>query len=223
MPEVYPLLQFTHILLFVYWLGADLGVFLASEYVSRSDLTFDERKRFLELLLSLDMGPRTALVMVIPTGTLMIWLAKWIEIRTDIAALIVTLPLFWLSLVWYLHRNSATHQRWQQLDMGFRSAVVALMVLLGIRIVTGNLAEAPAWLGFKFLAYAGAVFCGIMLRRVLRIWARGFRELSDTATIEKGNIRIASAAISASRYAVVLWMFVLLAAFFGVYKPIGVF
>jgi hypothetical protein len=37
MVEVYPMLQFTHILLFVYWLGADLGVFMASQYVARPD------------------------------------------------------------------------------------------------------------------------------------------------------------------------------------------
>jgi hypothetical protein len=56
----YTLWQYLHILLFVYWLGADLGVFLAARYVARTDLSLDERLRFLDLLLKIDMGPRSA-------------------------------------------------------------------------------------------------------------------------------------------------------------------
>ena len=58
--NTYPLWQYAHILLFVYWLGADLGVSVASRYVARADLPLDERLRFLELLLKVDMGPRMA-------------------------------------------------------------------------------------------------------------------------------------------------------------------
>ena len=50
-----------HLILFVYWLGADLGVFYAAKFVARSDLTVEERHRFLELTLLIDMGPRTGL------------------------------------------------------------------------------------------------------------------------------------------------------------------
>ena len=62
----YGLWQYFHILLFVYWLGADLGVFLASRYVARADLPTPERLRFLEMLLKVDMGPRTALILMMP-------------------------------------------------------------------------------------------------------------------------------------------------------------
>ena len=45
MPE-YQLLHFFHVLLFAYWLGADLGVHLAARFAIRADLPFAERMRF---------------------------------------------------------------------------------------------------------------------------------------------------------------------------------
>ena len=55
----YDIWRYIHVLLFVYWLGADLGVYYAAKYVARADLPLDERLRFLDLTLLLDMGPRT--------------------------------------------------------------------------------------------------------------------------------------------------------------------
>ena len=60
--------MFFHILMFVIWLGMDVGVYYCGKYTTRRDLTYQERRRFLELLMLLDMGPRTALVMMVPLG-----------------------------------------------------------------------------------------------------------------------------------------------------------
>lgn len=221
MVEVYPMLQFTHILLFVYWLGADLGVFMASHYVARPDLHTDERARFLALLVALDMGPRTALVLMIPTGAAMIWLAGWLPLEGAPTATIVAVSLGWLALVWYLHRRTPIHTLWRTIDMALRSLVVVTMFTLGALIVTGTVLSGPLWLGIKFMAYAGAVLCGLLLRGVLRTWATGFGELRDPGTVLQGNLRIAGAKRVSTRYAMVLWACVLVAAFCGVVKPIG--
>ena len=221
MVEVYPMLQFTHILLFVYWLGADLGVFMASHYVARADLQTDERARFLALLVALDMGPRTALVLMIPTGATMIWLAGWLPLDGAPTAVIVAVSLGWLALVWSLHRRTSVHTLWRTIDMALRGLVVVTMFTLGALIVMGTVLSGPLWLGIKFMAYAGAVLCGLLLRGVLRTWATGFGELRDPGTVQQGNVRIAGAKRVSTRYAMVLWACVLVAAFCGVVKPIG--
>jgi len=87
--------------------------------------------------------------------------------------------------------------------------------------VTGTVLSGPLWLGIKFMAYAGAVLCGLLLRGVLRTWATGFGELRDPGTVQQGNVRIAGAKRVSTRYAMVLWACVLVAAFCGVVKPIG--
>lgn len=96
--------QYAHILLFVYWLGADLGVFFASRYVARADLPLDERLRFLELLLKVDMAPRTALILMIPVGFALATALGLAPFAAGWLPAIWILCLGWLALAWYLFR-----------------------------------------------------------------------------------------------------------------------
>ena len=66
--DTYTLLVFLHVVLFAYWLGADLGVHLAARFAIRSDLPFEERMRFLVLILLIDLGPETAITLMVPLG-----------------------------------------------------------------------------------------------------------------------------------------------------------
>lgn len=219
----YPLLQYAHILLLVYWLGTDLGVYWCAKYVGRSDLPLAERQRFLQLLLKLDMGPRTALVLMIPTGTLMVFIAQWLPLRGAAAAAVCALALAWLAVVWRLYLRPAAPVVLRDLDRAARWLVVAAMAALGLLLTSGVGAalglEGPRWLGGKFLAYGGAVLCGLRLRGVLSHWAQGFGELRDAATAAQGEARIAAAMPAAFGYAYALWGCVLVAAFLGVVKP----
>ena len=60
--------KFIHILLFVYWLGADLGVFLLAKAAQRSDLTFDQRVIALRMALKIDILPRLSFALMFPVG-----------------------------------------------------------------------------------------------------------------------------------------------------------
>ena len=46
----------------------DIGVYYAGKFTTREDLSYKERLHFLELLALLDMGPRTALVLMVAVG-----------------------------------------------------------------------------------------------------------------------------------------------------------
>jgi hypothetical protein len=216
---MYPTLQFIHILLLVYWLGADLGVYLCARYVGRADLPLAERRRFLELLVQLDMGPRTALVLMIPTGLALALLGGWLPLDPASVAAIGVAALAWLGLVWHLHRSGSMSGALWRIDHYLRHAVVALTLGWGAALLAQWPLTGPRWLGVKLLAYGGAVLMGLLLRGVLLSWARGFAELRDPTTEGQGNARIGAALAVSLRYARVLWACVLLAAFMGVTKP----
>jgi len=55
---------FVHILLFVYWLGADLGVFIAAQAAKRSALTYPQRSIALQLALKVDIAPRLSFALM---------------------------------------------------------------------------------------------------------------------------------------------------------------
>ena len=59
---------FVHILLFVYWLGADLGVFIAAQAAKRSTLTYPQRSTALQLALKVDIAPRLSFALMFACG-----------------------------------------------------------------------------------------------------------------------------------------------------------
>ena len=57
-----------HIVLFVFWLGGDLGVFYSSRFVLKPDLTPAARATALKIMGGLDLGPKICLVLFLPSG-----------------------------------------------------------------------------------------------------------------------------------------------------------
>ncbi len=221
MVSEYSLWQYAHIVLFVYWLGADLGVYLASRYVARADLSLAERLRFLELLLKIDIGPRTALILMVPVGStlalklgLVPWLDGWLW-------LVWVLSLAWLALAWwcFAHARDPRAKPFVQFDTWVRWVVAAVFVSLGMASFARLGPIEAGWLAAKFISFGGAVVLGVLLRGVIRDWVIGFGQLRAAATEAAGNQLISSAHRRAARFAHALWLLVALTAFFGVTKP----
>jgi len=213
--------QYLHILLFVYWLGADLGVFLASRYIARADLGLEERLRFLELTLSIDLGPRTALILIIPVGFtlaldlgLAAFVSGWLH-------LIWIAALAWLAIAWTLHLRARTPvaARLQPVDRAVRIAVAAGFLGVGVASFVSGSPLPARWLAAKFVLFGVVVVLGLLLRRIIVEWVEGFRELREAATRAAGNARIERSHCQATRLALALWACVAVIALLGVAKP----
>lgn len=79
-----------HILLFVYWLGADLGVFLLAKKAADTSLDMGQRMLCLRMSLMIDLTPRMAFTLMFPVGMMMseVYGLAW--------------PLWLKALVWLL-------------------------------------------------------------------------------------------------------------------------
>jgi hypothetical protein len=211
--------QYLHVLLFVYWLGADLGVFLASRYVARADLSLPERLRFLDLTLRIDMGPRSALILVIPVGFMLMRGLGLAPLAPSWIASIWGASLAWLALAWTLFLRAGAASALRTLDHALRVLMAGGFLALGLTsLVRGTPIEA-GWLALKFVLYAVVIVIGLLLRRVIAQWAIGFRELADPSTAAAGNARIVAAQRRSTRLALTLWALVALIALLGLAKP----
>ena len=205
----------------VYWLGADLGVFMASRYVAKAELALAERLRFLEMLLKLDMGPRTALILMIPVGFMLAVRLGLAPFAQNLLPFIWIFALGWLALAWrlFLTGHSANTATLAKLDHWLRVSVAALFVSMGAAaLLTGTPIEAR-WLAVKLLLFGIVVVIGLLLRGVLRAWARGFALLRANTEIASANALIISAYQRSTRLAHGLWLLVALIAMLGVTKP----
>lgn len=57
-----------HVLVFVYWLGGDLGAFYSSRFLTRPGVTPEKRLLAAKIVGDVDMAPRSALILTFPTG-----------------------------------------------------------------------------------------------------------------------------------------------------------
>ncbi|MEP6011700.1 MAG: hypothetical protein ABJ237_10370, partial [Parasphingorhabdus sp.] len=74
----YQLLVFVHIILFVLWLGADVGVFMLGQHFrKREQYDLPQRLVLLQLLVNLDMVPRTAWALMVPLTLTMVDAGGW--------------------------------------------------------------------------------------------------------------------------------------------------
>ncbi|RMF12707.1 MAG: hypothetical protein D6763_00190 [Alphaproteobacteria bacterium] len=213
------ILRFLHILIFVYWLGGDLGVYMAAGYVARRDLAFDERMRFLKLLMTLDMVPRYCLILMLPVGFQLATSLGYLDLSGVHMALIWIMAAAWLALVRTLHKQekTTTGEKLRKLDMGIRYVVLgALLLAGGLGLTTGYPVAAP-WLAIKLILFAGVMTLGLLLRRCVAKWMTGFRLLGEDK--EKAEDLITEGRRTAAGYARLLWALLMIMGFLGVAKP----
>jgi hypothetical protein len=219
--NLYELWRFAHVLLFVYWLGADLGVYYSAKYIADTSLSKQERGRFLELMLLLDMGPRTALVLVFPTGMQLSAMKDFVEVPAWCVWWTWLVSLAWLALVWvdhWLRAQTPLGVLLRKIDLGFRYLVIALMLGLGVASLYRNAPFLEGWLAWKVLLYGLVIASGVYLRTIIATWLRAFR-LIDAGQIDEANEVIRIASRNGEWGAYFLWALVAIIAFLGVAGP----
>lgn len=218
----YDLLIYIHTLLFVYWLGGDLGVYLSAKFVSDRNLTLDERFRFMHLLMQCDMGPRTSLIGLIPVGFQMAWMLGLSPIGGAALIAIWVVSLIWLATNWWMFFNEQHPMtaKLRGIDMYVRYGVILGMGGLGLLSLFSDSPIADNWLAAKIFLFAMAVCFGVYLRSEIKNLIIGFGMVrTGSAEAEKGNDIIEAALDRSKVAALMLWGVVAVIAFLGKVKP----
>ncbi|TXG81822.1 MAG: hypothetical protein E6R14_07355, partial [Thermomicrobiales bacterium] len=107
--SLYQLLVFFHLLLFVLWLGADVGVFLLGQHFrKREKWTLSQRLALLQLLVTVDMVPRSAWALMVPLTLSMVDAGGYWDLPGSAIAGAWAIGGIWLWLVWDSHLHDQT-------------------------------------------------------------------------------------------------------------------
>lgn len=216
----YGLVNFLHILLFAYWLGADLGVFYGARRAARPGLTYQERIKIRQVVTVIDMAPRTALILMLPVGFHLS--SQWNPvISTSSLAIIWIAGLVWLAIMWGVHFQAGTAfgELLRKIDLGIRYLVLLVMLAIGVLSLLGVGPFAQAWLATKALLFAVIICLGLGLRIVAARTPPVMEKLRLEQDVAGAEAQLNKNHKAAAVLALSLWFVVAVMAFLGTLKP----
>jgi len=185
MITLYSLLVFFHILLFVFWLGGDLGVaILGAQFRKRDQYSLQERLTILKILVINDLGPRYAWALMVASTLSLVKAGGYWDVPIWGIVLAWVVSLFWCWLVYASHKAGQT-DKGKQLR---KIEMILKWVLAGFYLVLGGIslvADAPLaenWLASKAVLF-GLIFVAAIMIDVM------FKPVGPLlmAVIEKGS------------------------------------
>lgn len=210
-------LLLAHVLLLVYWLGTDLGVFYVSYAVVDRALAPETRGRMARTLVALDLSPRICLVVMLPVGLTLAADLGLSPVREGWLVLAWVASLAWLGAVLAIHRtHSAALAR---ADGVFRAVLAAALVVAGVLSLGGNGPFVPGWLGAKVTLYGLAVACGLGIRLVLRPFGPALAAVVGGRGTAADEAAVSGALARSRPLVLVIWAALVLSAGLGIAQP----
>jgi hypothetical protein len=161
----YPTLVYVHLLLFVLWLGADVGVFLLGQHFrKRNDYTLDQRIALLKLLVIVDLTPRAAWALMVPLSLTVSAMGGWWDVWPAAIWAGWIIAGVWLWLVFDAHKHDMTPRaaRNRKWEGWIRYVLCAGYLFLGAESILTNHPIEPDWLAWKALLF-GVIFAAAIM------------------------------------------------------------
>jgi hypothetical protein len=214
-------LVFIHVILFVYWLGPDWGVWVTSHYLAKPGLPIDERRRFLAAMLKIDLVPRSCLILLLPMGLQLAADLKLSPVTGLWLAAVWVIAIVWLIVSWlvYLRKGPLAGEMLRRVDNGVRYIVAPVMILAGCYSLATDQWFGASWLGLKVAVFGVIVALGLILRSFVGLWVTGFQRLATDGPSAEIDGMFVEALDKAKPVVFVFWGCSALMAFLGVVKP----
>lgn len=92
----YQIWLYLHVIMFVYWLGADLGVFTLALAIRNPNYTVEQRLLLMRMSLLIDMTPRAAMALVAPIGLVLAESLGLLSVPNWLNAIIWVVAIGWI-------------------------------------------------------------------------------------------------------------------------------
>ncbi|MEV0593481.1 hypothetical protein [Nonomuraea cavernae] len=232
----YSLLQssllWVHIVLFVLWLGADMGVYLAHLQIINRKLSTEARFTAAGIMRVIDFFPRVSMTLFLASGVSLMALNPLGEpFRGWPLVTILLLCLLWAGVTIYLFRRSGRPPSspdrlghfLERADFIGKAVVALAIAAIAIYVMVTpapfGATSNPTWLGAKVLLYAIAVGSAVGMERVLLPFGQAFTKLAESGSSPEVERQLGKTLRGARPYAYTIWICVALAAFLGLWKP----
>jgi|SRR5690625_1657684 len=172
------LLKYLHILLFVAWLGIDVGVFSSSFIVRRRGMSNETRVVLRRLMRALDLAPRLSLILMIPVATSLAYTTgKGLDGAPEaMFPVLAGLAVLWvLASLWVFKslglmshetdtRVCARVRVVGNIDLSLRAVFSAIFIAFGVAYMFGSGPWHVQTIAWKSTLFGIVIACGIWIR-----------------------------------------------------------
>jgi len=206
-----------HVLTFVYWVGADLGVFYSARLVVNPKYSPETRATLLKVLAWIDMIPRYMLLLMFPVGATLAANLGYSAIDGVWLYLVWIAAIAWLIMVWQIHHREGTDaaKRLTRLDLILRLIFIAALAIPAITSLAGSGPYETEWLPIKVLLFAGAVCCGVGIRVTFTPFGTAFGKLMSEGSSPEIEGQMTRSLNHAVPYVIGIWIFAAITAYMG--------
>jgi hypothetical protein len=214
-------LVYLHVLLMVFWLGTDIGVFIAGLRFMDPKRPLEERAAVIQLGMVIDRYPRICFVAILPVGVQIAYLRGLVPaLSVELLILIWALSAVWMTAVvvgMRLHGSPAARP-WQLLERWFRIVGFLGFTGLGIAGWTRDLIV-PGWLAGKLVGFGAICLCALLLERAFAPVAAIFAAILTQGSTPERESALRMHMIWTYVWVLGIYAAVLVCGFLGTVKP----
>lgn len=149
--------KYLHVLMFVFWIGTDLGVFLSAKKSTDPKLSFETRALLMHVALRIELLPRTMWKLALPLGVMLSEDLGAIDIGTGGVILTWILSIAWWAISMYgaWHYDKPIGHRFGRITNFLTGAVGVFLIAIAAWSLLGDGPIAPdaTWLSWKIGLY----------------------------------------------------------------------
>ncbi len=219
--DPYPLLAFVHVLLFVYWLGADLGVFILARGAMNSAYSFAERAVMLKFANYIDLTPRLSFALIFPIGLHMAALRGEVEVPGWVFA-----PLWIAALVWaaatvavFLFEGRPVAAKIIKALFVWQLAMFFVVTGFGTYSLMTGAPFISSWLSLKIVVFGLIFGAGIGIDRSFQPLVPAFGRLAQEGSTPEIEAVIRRTVNTTCGFVLLIYALVAAAAYLGIAKP----
>lgn len=220
--DLYGVLLLLHLLLFVYWLGADLAVLYSAGYAADPALSLETRQVISQIMAFVDLFPRMSVPLIGAVGASLAALNGDLRAGPVVVVLVWVVAVVWVGVNFYLYLNRSDQARiavWRTFDFIWRSAVALGVFVAGLVALLGAGVTDNRSLAAKLLVFAAAICLSLVLRRVFLPFRPALRRLVDGSG-GPADVAIMQQTLGRARPVVLgIWALTVVAAAIGLWQP----
>jgi hypothetical protein len=216
----YLFVLFLHQVLFVFWLGPDIGLYMWSTKVVNPELSPGQRLAAGRIMQVIGVLPQACMSLMLTVGGVLTELRGIEHPWWQMIAIWLLGPV-WLTLTLLTYATAGTDRgaRLMQLDTWFRWLVIVSVPLsVAYSVNTGRLDGVP-WINAKLLLFAAVVFFGLRMRQRLAPFVAGLDQLAASGPSPELDKVFRTSIARARLFMFAAWLALALAAGLGMLQP----